>query len=63
MNYQFKIFSLLFLQGAFQFLKLYGYPDVIPTLCNRTNSVSKLCESRWTMELTNRQKEMKMWDG
>lgn len=29
-----------FQQGAFQFLKLYGYPDVIPTLCNKFQSVS-----------------------
>lgn len=30
------MFIGVILQGAFQFLKLYGYPDIVATMCNKT---------------------------
>lgn len=34
-------YFIIILQGSFQFLKLYGYPDVVSTLCNATVSFTK----------------------
>jgi len=31
-----KIWFVIILQGAFQFLRLYGYPDYIENACNKT---------------------------
>lgn len=33
-------YFFVILQGSFQFLKLYGYPDVVSTLCNATVSLN-----------------------